>query len=289
MKMIENIYHTLLKEYSSQGWWPIISNKTLLCEYGLKAPRDEAERWEIIADCILTQNTQWYPNVVRAIQQLKLGRPFTKKELEVIKKAEILKAKISGKPQKITKPNILTQNTSWKNVEKAIGNLNKAKLLDIDKIMKTPVKKIAKLIRPAGYYNQKADRLKIVADYFSKHFKNKTIPSRDELLNVKGIGPETADSIFLYAFEQPYFVIDAYTKRIFSRLGFFKEDEKYEKVQKLFMGAFKDVKGKKKIEIFKEYHALIVELAKRNCRKKAACNNCIVTKICKKNRMIGKD
>ncbi|MBW2966574.1 endonuclease III domain-containing protein, partial [Candidatus Woesearchaeota archaeon] len=94
---------------------------------------------------------------------------------------------------------ILTQNTSWKNVEKAIFNLNKEKLIDIKKIKNINQKKLASLIRPSGYYNQKAERLKIIADFF---LKNKT-PTRQELLAVKGIGPETADSILLYAFQKP--------------------------------------------------------------------------------------
>ncbi|MBD3313077.1 endonuclease III domain-containing protein, partial [Candidatus Woesearchaeota archaeon] len=113
----------------------------------------------------------------------------------------------------------LTQNTSWSNVEKAIENLNRAELLRIENIIKAPESRIAELIRPAGYFNQKAERLKLIADYFSEHFRDRTVPSRDDLLAVKGIGPETADSILLYAFGQPYFVVDAYTRRIFSRLG----------------------------------------------------------------------
>ncbi|MCX6707174.1 MAG: endonuclease [Candidatus Woesearchaeota archaeon] len=169
---------------------------------------------------------------------------------------------------------ILTQNTAWTNVEKAIENLNRAKLLSIDKIRKVPVKNIAGLIRPAGYYNQKAERLKIVAEYFSKHFKKRTIPSREELLKVKGIGPETADSILLYTFEQPYFVVDAYTRRVFSRLGLINKDADYEEIQKFFMENLP--KNKDTIKMYKEYHALIVELAKRNCRTKPICDLCLM-------------
>ena len=284
MNKIQKIYELLHRVYGPQGWWPIISNKTLLCEYRGYAPKNDEERFEICCGAILAQNTSWYPGVVRALQQLKLGRPFTKKELEVMQKAEILRAKISEKPKKITKANILTQNTAWKNVEKAIENLNRKDLLAIEKIKKTNVKKIARLIRPAGYYNQKAERLKIVAEYFLKHFKNKTIPKREELLKVKGIGPETADSILLYAFKQPYFVVDAYTRRIFSRLGFFKENEKYDKIQEFFMDNLPKENKKKTVEIYKEYHALIVELAKRSCRKRAECLACIMKKSCRNSK-----
>ncbi len=166
---------------------------------------------------------------------------------------------------------ILTQNTSWKNVEKAIHNLNKADILDIKKIRKTNTPLLAELIRPAGYYNQKAQRLKIVAEFFSKN-KN---PPREELLEVKGIGPETADSILLYAYNKPVFVIDAYTKRIMSRTGICDEKITYDELQKIFhKNLEKDAK------IFNEYHALLVEHAKTHCRKKPECQNCPIKKEC---------
>ena len=121
---------------------------------------------------------------------------------------------------------ILTQNTSWKNVEKAIINLNKNNLIDIEKINKINIKKLAKIIKPAGYFNQKAKKLKNFSYFLFKKYNNdlkklfnKNIKDlRNELLSVNGIGPETADSIILYAAEKPIFVIDAYTKRIYSRL-----------------------------------------------------------------------
>ncbi|MBW2991853.1 endonuclease [Candidatus Woesearchaeota archaeon] len=165
---------------------------------------------------------------------------------------------------------ILTQNTSWKNVEKAIIELNKAKVLSIDGIKKINVRRLAKLIKSAGYYNQKAGRLKIVA----KFFDGKKDVNRDELLEVKGIGPETADSILLYVFEKPYFVVDAYTKRIMSRIGFRFKD--YDELQKIFMSLGKNVK------LFNEYHALLVELAKRHCKVKPECKGCPIFKMCKR-------
>ena len=273
MKKIQQIYKILYKAYGRQGWWPIINDKTLLCEYHRNAPKNDSECFEIAIGSILTQNTNWYPNVVRAIQQLKFGREFTKNELRVIKEAEVTQAKISRNKKLITKGKILTQNTSWKNVEKAIFNLNKEKLVDIKKIKKINLKKLASLIRPSGYYNQKAEKLKIAAKFFSK---NKA-PTREELLDVKGIGPETADSILLYAFKKPYFVVDAYTKRIFSRIGICRQDIKYDELQLFFhKNLQKDAK------LFNEYHALIVELGKQFCTKKPKCKDCIIKNHCKR-------
>lgn len=173
---------------------------------------------------------------------------------------------------------ILTQNTSWKNVEKAISNIHKENLIDAKKIARISQKKLAKLIKSAGYYNQKAERLKIFADYLMKNpnfLKKETAELRKELLSIKGIGPETADSILLYALDRPIFVVDAYTKRIFSRLGFVKEDEKYENVQKLFMKNLP-----RNTKLFNNYHAVIVEHAKNNCRKKPECGGCVLSEIC---------
>lgn len=168
---------------------------------------------------------------------------------------------------------VLTQNTNWKNVEKALINLEKEKLISIDGIRKVRKDRLAKLIKPSGYYNQKAERLKIIAEFFSKN-KN---PTRAELLAVKGIGPETADSILLYAFGKPVFVIDAYTKRIFSRIGMCDGNCEYNELQEKFHSALP-----KNVKMFNEYHALIVELAKRNCKKKAECNGCPINRLCEK-------
>ncbi len=179
---------------------------------------------------------------------------------------------------------ILTQNTSWKNVEKAIENLLAADLIDLKKISKVNKQKLAKLIRPSGYFNQKAERLKIFADYILKNYNGHltTFMEKDhreirpELLKIKGIGPETADSIILYAFQKPMFVIDMYTKRIFSRLGVVDENIAYEDLQKMFHKNLKE-----DAEIFNEYHALIVEFAKQFCTKKPQCLGCPLNKECK--------
>ncbi len=168
---------------------------------------------------------------------------------------------------------ILTQNTSWNNVEKAINNLKKENMISADKISKADKNKLAELIKPSGYYNQKTERLKATAKFFKE---NKNI-TRDSLLSIKGIGPETADSIILYAFNKPYFVIDAYTKRIFKRLGI-KETEDYSTLQTMFTDALE-----KNHILFNEYHALIVRLAKEKCKKNPDCEECPLNKICKHN------
>ncbi len=174
---------------------------------------------------------------------------------------------------------ILTQNTNWKNVEKALINLNKEKLIDINKIKNINIRKLASLIRPSGYFNQKAERLKIIADFLSKNPINKLKKGnikelREKLLELKGIGPETADSILLYAFDKPIFVVDAYTKRVFNRLGY--KEGTYEELQKLFMGNLSE-----DAKIFNEYHALLVELGKKYCKNKPICQECPIKNICK--------
>ncbi len=178
---------------------------------------------------------------------------------------------------------ILTQNTAWKNVEKAIEALNRANLIDAKKIATIDEKKLAALIRPSGYYNQKARKLKEFARFVVEKGGLKGLfmlgaeELRKELLSVNGIGPETADSIILYAAKKPVFVIDAYTKRIFSRLGMCRQDAKYDELQQLFHNSLK-----KDAEMFSEYHALLVEQGKNFCRKKPVCNSCVILSLCAK-------
>jgi endonuclease-3 related protein len=173
---------------------------------------------------------------------------------------------------------ILTQNTAWTNVEKAIANLKSAGALSSPAAMKRlSIRKLAGLIRPAGYYNIKAKRLKNFLDFLDKRYslslaalsRVETVVLRRELLDVNGIGPETCDSILLYAFGRPVFVIDAYTKRIFSRHGFFSDDLDYSAAQEVFMDNLRRETG-----FFNEYHALIVRLGKEMCRKAPKCGGC---------------
>ena len=162
---------------------------------------------------------------------------------------------------------ILTQNTNWKNVDKALANLIGKNKLSRAAIKKLSTKELSILIKPAGYYNQKAKKLKKFVSYNGK-------VTRVTLLSIWGIGPETADSILLYAYNRPYFVVDAYTKRIFSRLGLIKTDD-YEKIREYF-----ESKLPKSIEVYKEFHALIVELAKRYCKRKPLCKECPLAGMC---------
>lgn len=172
---------------------------------------------------------------------------------------------------------VLTQNTAWRNVEKAINNLKTKKLLSLEKLIRLPVRQLAKLVQPSGFYNLKAHRLHNLLAFIAKKYQGdlgkmkrmSTQKLRKELLSIKGVGEETADSILLYAFHRPVFVIDAYTKRIFARHNFFSYDTEYSAVQQFFSENLpKDVK------IYNEYHALIVRLAKEHCRKEPICLNC---------------
>lgn len=164
---------------------------------------------------------------------------------------------------------ILTQNTSWKQVEKAIANLKNNDLISQEAIKKVSLRRLASLIKPAGYFNQKAKRLKIINQFLEKN-KN---PTRDQLLEVNGIGPETADSILLYAFNQPSFVIDTYTKRIMQRIGY--KEESYGGLQALFQDNLPN-----DYKIYNEFHALFVEHAKTYCRKKPLCQKCPLNSRC---------
>ena len=173
---------------------------------------------------------------------------------------------------------ILTQNTSWSNVEKAINNLKKENLLEPRKLYRINQENLAQLIKPSGYYNIKARRLKNFINLFvnefegsaEKMFSDDSKELRKKLLNVNGIGPETADSILLYAGKKPFFVVDAYTKRIFSRHKLISKDSTYYQIQEFFIKNLdRDVK------LFNEFHAQIVMLGKTICtRKNPDCAKC---------------
>jgi len=177
---------------------------------------------------------------------------------------------------------ILTQNTNWSNVEKALKNLKRYKLLNPLSLKKIQTQRLAALIKPAGYFNVKAQRLKNFFSYLFEHYEGSLTKMGQEqnkqlrinLLEVNGIGPETADSILLYAFNKPFFVVDTYTKRIFYRHNLVSKDADYHSLQNFFINNFKrDVQG------FNEYHALIVYLGKNFCKSKPLCEECPLNKI----------
>lgn len=175
---------------------------------------------------------------------------------------------------------ILTQNTAWGNVEKAIGNLKRKRLLTPRKLHNLDARVLAALIRPSGYYNIKTKRLKAFLKFLFKEyngslklmFSRKLRDLRKELLGVYGIGPETADSILLYAANKPIFVVDAYTKRIFSRYNLISPSATYDDAQWFFMKNLP-----RRVRLFNEYHALIVELGKNICKTKPRCGICPLT------------
>jgi endonuclease-3 related protein len=177
---------------------------------------------------------------------------------------------------------ILTQNTAWNNVEKSIENLKQRDLLEPKKLSKIKEDDLAQLIRSSGFYNLKSNRLKNFLEWLKKYnydiakIKNKSVTSlREELLSIKGIGKETADSILLYAFEMPVFVIDAYTKRMFSRLGLILSRE-YDEFQDFF-----EKNLRKDVQLYNEYHALIVKHSKVYCKKVPKCSDCFLKEKCK--------
>jgi len=209
----------------------------------------------------------------------------------------------------------LTQNTAWTNVEKALANLRAARLLSVSGIRRVPLAKLERLIRSAGYFRQKAKRLKVFVSFLdrrysgslAKMFARPTDTLRAELLNLHGVGPETADSILLYAGNHPVFVVDAYTRRILDRHGILPATAAYEEIRNLFEGALRSVaesvadfseaanqslaagiagachppsamstaKRTAVTQVYNEMHGLIVGVGKNHCRKREPlCKKC---------------
>jgi endonuclease-3 related protein len=173
---------------------------------------------------------------------------------------------------------VLTQNTNWENVEKAIVRLKEQGALSFSSLLAMPAEELAHYIRPSGYYNIKANRLKNLLSMIARQYEGEIealfaeglAESREALLSVKGVGPETADSILLYAANQPSFVVDAYTHRVFSRHQLLPEECDYDTVKELFEDNLPT-----DATLFNEYHALIVAVGKKYCKKKRAeCDLC---------------
>lgn len=176
---------------------------------------------------------------------------------------------------------VLTQNTAWVNVERAIKNLKRAGALSAEAIIGLPELRLAELLKPSGYFNVKARRLRAFCAWYvaSGGLENlrrrRTAPLRQALLEVTGVGPETADDILLYAFGRRVFVIDAYTRRLFGRLGFVAPDRPYEELREAFERALGP-----RASLYNEYHALIVRHAKEVCRPRPRCQGCCLSGHC---------
>jgi endonuclease-3 related protein len=180
---------------------------------------------------------------------------------------------------------VLTQNTAWTNVERAIHNLKQAEVLSPEDMAVLPVKRLEDLIRPSGFYHQKAARLQYLASHLLDGWQGNLAhlcdgplnDARERLLALPGVGPETADSILLYAAGRPSFVVDAYTRRIFERIGILKGRETYDEIRQLFMQNLPE-----DAKLYNEYHAQIVQLAKTCCRKtKTLCSDCPLNRDCR--------
>ncbi len=179
---------------------------------------------------------------------------------------------------------ILTQNTAWGNVERAIANLRRNHHLSPERIAALPHSRLARWLKPSGYFNIKARRLQNYCHWYLEQGGWERLNVMDtpelrrELLSVNGIGPETADDILLYAFERPVFVIDAYTRRIFSRLGLVPEGSGYEPLRARFEEALGNHPDP--VWLFNEYHALVVRHAKQCCRRRPLCGDCCLAPRC---------
>ena len=180
-------------------------------------------------------------------------------------------------PLEISVGAILTQNTAWTNVEKAIKRLKERRSLNVNVLARMPHKRLARHIKSAGYFNVKARRLKNFISFLQtryggslrKMFKQRVDRLREELLSVNGTGPETADSILLYAGEKPVFVIDTYTKRIFSRHGVLAYEKSYDDFQRLFRKRLAP-----NAALYNQYHAMLVNVGKDFCRARPRCDSC---------------
>lgn len=177
---------------------------------------------------------------------------------------------------------VLVQNTSWKNVERAIGNLKERDLLDPQALHRVPLGELEELIRPAGYFRVKARRLRGLIEFLVRRyggsvesmFAGGLCSLREELLAVHGVGPETADSILLYAGGLPVFVVDTYTHRVFARHGWIGFDADYSQLQDHFQSGLPE-----DVALFNEYHALLVRLGHLYCRKTPKCDGCPLAEL----------
>ena len=178
---------------------------------------------------------------------------------------------------------ILTQSVAWRGVERALNNLESAGCMTVEALRDIPEADLADLVRPSGYFNAKAKKIKAFIHHLVDHYDGNldamlsrcTEELRPELLSIHGVGEETADDIILYAAGQPSFVIDSYTRRIMKRLGLEPSNEKYSSYQAIFHGNLPS-----DAEMFNEYHALLDQHAKAVCRKEPQCASCCLRDLC---------
>lgn len=270
-KEVMRIYRMLLEGYGEQGWWPI--GGAYSPEFKRRG-KDDAERLEICIGAILAQNTSWL-NAQKAVLRLReaglLGSPEDEGPAH---SGERGGEGENGAEEAERNPEPETGNgmgeAACKGAGVAAGEGGGGALARIGEA------ELAELIRSAGYYNVKARKIREFLGYSGE-------ASREGLLSVWGLGEETVDSMLLYAYDVPVFVVDAYAKRVFSRLGLCGEGASYGEVQGLFHSSLP-----REAALFNEYHALIVEHAKRHCRVKPLCGGCPLGGICEKNGLLGK-
>lgn len=175
---------------------------------------------------------------------------------------------------------ILTQNVSWSNVEKTLPRLISEGLTTARAIADRPPAELEEIIRPTGFFRQKASRLQQMVLFVLNHDDFFQRVRREELLAVKGVGPETADSILLYACDRCQFVVDAYTRRLLCRYGLVEDGAGYHEIQQLFHGNIPP-----RLSLYKRFHALIVEHAKRTCKKRPLCRECVLNAVCQASNL----
>ena len=239
-KRIKGLYSILLRRYGPQGWWPLRSRRITA-----GAP---------IGSSIGFNSGGYHPGIND------ITDPEERFEIAV--------------------GTVLTQNTNWNNASAAIDALISSNMLSAEAILSAPHEALAEQIRSSGYYNQKALKLKAVAELFSRNGRS---PGRDELLSVWGVGPETADCIILYAFAEPVFVVDAYTRRILSR---FTGDDSIVNTSYDGLRSAVEAVFYRDVESLREYHALLVLHGKRFCTKLPRCSACPVARACKKRKCL---
>jgi endonuclease-3 related protein len=248
-KKLCGIYESLLSEFGPQGWWPVVGIRhPYLCGDNQQKSASLRRR---LAKSSWTSPPAGFRCPTASIQHPAPGLIYHPGDYSY--------PKTEAQRFEIAVGALLTQNTNWNNAGKAILNLHSSRKLSPEAIISAPIPELEALIRPSGYFRQKAERLKLLSRaYLDADEKADTESLRSHFLSVKGVGPETADSILLYAFKRPAFVIDTYTRRFCNSLGLFQGKD-YGDYRKFFQSNLPP-----EPELYNEFHALIVEWGKRN-------------------------